>query len=264
MARVARGSGDGKRSHDQIPPRPRHGRILRNIQASTPAGNFRVMTQSHRKKKQILIVEDHPLFRAMLVQLIDKELGMAVCGEADNIKDALAIIEQQAPDAAIIDLTLAGSSGLELIKNLKARHLRLPVLVLSMHAERLYAERVLHAGAMGFVSKEESPEEVVAAIHAVTHGEIYVSKRVSQYILGRQGPGGKPAAATGVELLSDREIEVYQLIGEGLTSREISARLRLEPTTVDSYRARIKEKLGIKNAAGLYQHAVRWVVERGL
>ncbi|MCX6876653.1 MAG: response regulator transcription factor [Verrucomicrobia bacterium] len=215
-------------------------------------------------KKKILIVEDHPLFRAMLVQLINKELGMRVCGEADNINDALAVIEQEAPDAVIVDLTLAGSSGLELIKDLKARHLRLPVLVLSMHAERLYAERVLRAGAKGFVSKEESPEAVLAAIRAVTNGEIYLSKRVSQSILERQGIGGKPAAATGVDVLSDREIEVYQLIGEGLTSREISARLRLEPTTVDSYRARIKEKLGIRNAAELYQQAARWAAERGL
>lgn len=223
------------------------------------------MTQSQQPHpKQILIVEDHPLFRAMLVQLIDKEPGMSVCGEADNVKDALTIIEQQVPDAAIMDLTLAGSSGLELIKDLKARQFRLPILVLSMHAEKLYAERVLHAGAMGFVSKEESPEEVLAAIRAVTNGEIYVSKRVSQSILARQGHAGKPVAASGVDLLSDREIEVYQLIGEGLTSREISARLQLVPTTVDSYRARIKEKLGIKNAAALYQQAARWAAERGL
>ncbi|MEI7953914.1 MAG: response regulator transcription factor [Verrucomicrobiota bacterium] len=222
------------------------------------------MNPSCRKKKRILVVEDHPLFRAMLVQLIDQQPGMSVCGEASNISDALTIIEQQAPDAAIIDLTLTGSSGLELIKDLKARNIQLPVLVLSMHSERLYAERVLHAGAKGFISKEETPEQVIAAIHAVTHGEIYVSKQISQQILERQTRGGKPTAATGVELLSDREIEVYQLMGEGLSSCEISARLRLAPTTVDSYRARIKDKLGIKNAASLYQHAARWVAERSV
>ena len=223
------------------------------------------MTPSRLPKiKRILIVEDHPLFRAMLVQLIDQNIGMTVCGETDNIRDALAIIEQQLPDAAIVDLTLDGSSGLELIKDLKARRFQLPVLVLSMHAEGLYAERALHAGAKGFISKQAPVEEVVAAIRTVTAGGIYVSKRINQKILERQRREGKPVAATGVDLLSDREIEVYQFIGEGLTSREISTRLGLEPTTVDSYRARIKDKLEIKNAAGLYQHAARWVVERGL
>jgi len=213
-------------------------------------------------KKKILIVEDHPLFRAMLVQLINTELGMTVCGEADNIQDALRIIEHTLPDAAIIDLTLPGSSGLELIKDLKARHLRLPVLVLSMHAERLYAERVLHAGAKGFVSKEESPAEVVEAIRTVLAGRIYVSERVNEAILERQGHVDKPVPATGVDLLSDRELEVFQLVGSGLNSREIAGRLHLGLTTVDSYRARIKETLEIKNAAELYQRAAQWVAER--
>lgn len=221
------------------------------------------MTQSRLPKiKRILIVEDHPLFRSILVQLIDQGIGMMVCGEADNIRDALVIIEQQLPDAAIVDLTLAGSSGLELIKDLKARRIQLPVLVLSMHSERLYAERALHAGAKGFISKEEPADEVLAAIRTVIAGGIYVSKYINQKILERQRHEGKPVAASGVDLLSDREIEVYQLIGEGLTSREISTRLGLEPTTVDSYRARIKDKLEIENVAGLYQHATRWVVER--
>ena len=215
-------------------------------------------------KKKILIVEDHPLFRAMLVQLIDQELGMTVCGQADNIKAALTLIEQTRPDAAIVDLTLQGSSGLELIKDLKARDLRLPVLVLSMHAERLYAERVLRAGAQGYIAKEEAPSEVVAAIRTVMNGQIYVSQRVNATILERQRHPGKAVPATGMDLLSDRELEVYQLVGRGLTSHEITGRLTLGPTTVDSYRARIKEKLGIRNAAELYQRAAQWVGERGL
>src|SRR2546428_7275300 len=125
------------------------------------------------EKKKILIVEDHLLFRAMLVQLIEKELGMTVCGQADNIKEAMTLIEQTLPDAAIVDIKLNGSSGLELIKDLKARHNRLPVLVLSMHAEKLYAERVLRAGAKGYISKEEAPSEVVEAIREVMAGRIY-------------------------------------------------------------------------------------------
>ena len=215
-------------------------------------------------KKKILIVEDHPLFRAMLVQLIGQELGMTVCGETDNIKDALALIKQSHPDAAIVDLTLHGSSGLELIKELKARNLGLPVLVLSMHAEGLYAERVLRAGARGYVSKHESPAEVVAAIRKVTDGHIYVSARVNEAILQRLGRADRAVQPSGMDLLSDREIEVFQLVGRGLNSREIAGQLNLGSTTVDSYRARIKEKLGIKNAAGLYQRAAQWLAESGL
>jgi DNA-binding NarL/FixJ family response regulator len=215
-------------------------------------------------RKKILVVEDHLLFRAMLVQLINHEPGMTVCGEADNGIDALTLIEQTRPDAAIIDLTLHGSSGLELIKDLRARQIRLPVLVLSMHPERLYADRVLRAGAQGFVSKQESPEEVIAAMHKVLAGQIYVSERITGTILERLAHADAAAKPSGVDLLSDREIEVFQLIGRGLTSREMAGQLRLESTTVDSYRARIKEKLGIKNAAELYQRAAQWVTEQGL
>lgn len=211
------------------------------------------------EKKKVLVIEDHPVFRAMLVQLIEKELGMTVCGQADNIKEAMALIEQTQPDAAIVDLTLHGSSGLELIKDLKARHNQLPILVLSMHAERLYAERVLRAGAKGYIAKEESPAEVVKAIRKVIAGEVYVSERVTGTILDRLGRADEAVRPSGVDLLSDREIEVFQLVGRGLNSREIAERIGLSPTTVDSYRARIKEKLGIKNAAELYQRAAQWV-----
>jgi DNA-binding NarL/FixJ family response regulator len=163
-----------------------------------------------------------------------------------------------------MDLTLAGSSGLKLIKDLTARNFGLPVLVLSMHAEGLYAERVLHAGARGYISKQESSAEVAAAIRTVLAGRTYVSPRVNETILERQGHGVKAVPVPGVNLLSDRELEVFQLVGSGLNSREIAGRLHLGPTTVDSYRARIKEKLGIRNAADLYQRAARWVVERSL
>lgn len=216
------------------------------------------------EKKKVLVVEDHPLFRAMLVQLIEKELGMTVCGQADNIKDAVTLIQQTLPDAAIVDLVLQGSSGLELIKSLKVMNLKLPVLVLSMHAEELYAERVLRAGAKGYIAKAESPAEVIAAIRKVMAGQIYVSELVTGKILARLGRADQSAEPSGVDLLSDREIEVFQLVGRGLNSRAIAVRLNLGATTVDSYRARIKEKLGVKNAAELYQHAAQWMAERGL
>jgi DNA-binding NarL/FixJ family response regulator len=221
-------------------------------------------TKSAATKKKILIVEDHPLFRRTLVQLINRELGMSVCGEADNIKDAMAIIEAEHPDAAIVDLTLQGSSGLELIKDLKAQNNPLPVLVLSMHEERLYAERVLRAGAKGYISKQESADDVIEAIRKVAAGGMYVSERVTGSILERLGHADKAVQPSGVDVLSDREIEVFQLVGKGLNSREISERLGLGLTTVDSYRARIKEKLGIRNAAELYQRAAQWVAEGNL
>ena len=210
------------------------------------------------EKKKVLLVEDHPVFRAMLAQLIEKELGMTVSGQANNIQEAKKLIEQTKPDAAIVDLTLDGSSGLELIKDLRARHNPLPVLVLSMHEESLYAERVLRAGAKGYVSKKEAPAEVVEAIRQVMAGQIYLSKRVNQEILDRLGHRDKAASPSRIDSLSDREIEVFQMIGRGLNSREIAGQLGLGSTTVDSHRARIKEKLGIKNAAELYHRAAQW------
>jgi DNA-binding NarL/FixJ family response regulator len=212
-------------------------------------------------KKKVLIVEDHPLFRTMLAQLINTELGMEVCGETDNIRDAMTIIEATRPDAALVDISLQGSSGLELIKDLKAQKIRLPVLVLSMHDEGLYAERVLRAGAKGYISKQGSPAEVIDAIRKVIAGRIYVSEQVNGTILERLGRVEKAVEPSGVDLLSDREIEVFQLVGRGLNSRQISERINLGATTVDSYRARIKEKLGIKNAAELYQRAAQWLAE---
>ena len=213
--------------------------------------------------KRVLIVEDHPLFRAMLVQLINQEPGMTACGEVDNVPDAVTLITQTLPDAAIVDLTLKGSSGLELIKDLKARQIELPVLVLSMSGERLYAERVLRAGGKGYISKQESPAEVLVAIKKVLAGGVYVSEQFNRTILERLGNSGQAMQASGVDLLSDREIEVYGLVGQGFNSREIGEQINLGTSTVDSYRARIKEKLEIKNAAELYQRAAQWVAERG-
>ena len=212
-------------------------------------------------KKRILIVEDHPLFRAMLVQLIDKELGMAVCGEADNIKDAMAIMRQTQPEAALVDITLEGSSGLELIKDMKAQELQIPVLVISMHEDRLYAERVLRAGARGYISKQAPPSEVLMAIRKVLDGGIYLSELITRTVLERVASGEKAGGTDGIDLLSDRELEVFQLVGRGLNSRQISEQINLGLTTVDSYRQRIKEKLKLKNAAALYQRAARWIVE---
>lgn len=214
------------------------------------------------EKKKILIVEDHPLFRGMLVHLINREPSMTVCGEADNIKDAMAMVLKTRPDAAIVDITLKGSSGLELLKDVKSQGIALPVLVISMHEEALYAERVLRAGARGYVSKNEQPATVLAAIRKVLAGAIYLGDTMATAILEKLGQVETLAHPTGMGSLSDRELEVFQLLGKGMNSREISQRINLGQSTVDSYRNRIKEKLGLKNAAAVYQFAARWLLER--
>ena len=215
-------------------------------------------------KKTIFIVEDHPLFRVMLAKLIDNEANMTVCGEADNVSDALSSIKRIKPDAAIVDLTLIGSCGLELIKSLRAHQIQIPLLVLSMHDENLYAERVLRAGAQGYISKLASSDEVLNAINVVLAGQIYISELINSQILSRLGSDNKAKSLSKISTLSDREIEVFQLIGCGLNSRECAVSLKLGTSTVDSYRARIKDKLGLKNAAELYQRSSHWLAQNQL
>ena len=206
----------------------------------------------------MVIVEDHPLFRERLAHLINKELDMQVCGEADNIRQAMEIIQALQPDAAVVDITLKGSSGLELIKDLKAQSINLPVLVLSMHDESLYAERVIRAGAKGYITKDEASEKVMSAIRKVVAGEIYLSDNMTARVL--KNLSGKAAAyGSPLERLTDRELEVFQLIGKGKTAKEIAEILNLGLTTIDTYRARIKEKLNLKNATELVHEAAEWV-----
>jgi DNA-binding NarL/FixJ family response regulator len=215
-------------------------------------------------KKTIYIVEDHPLFRFILVELINNEPNMTVTGEADNVIEALSSIKLIQPDAVIMDLTLIGSCGLELIKSLRAHQIQIPVLVLSSHDESLYAERVLRAGAQGYISKLASPVEVLKAINRVLAGQIYVSELINSEILSRLGNNNNTESLSKITKLSDREIEVFQLIGCGLNSRECAVSLKLGISTIDSYRARIKDKLGLKNAAELYQRSSQWLVENQL
>jgi len=209
------------------------------------------------KKFGVVLVEDHPMFREQLAQLIKKEPDMAVLGEADNIHDGLELIDRKKPDVAIVDLTLKGPSGLELIKNLKAKELEVPVLVLSMHDETLYAERVLKAGGRGYITKNEVSREVMVAIRAVLRGEIYVPAKIASRILESVSTGRK--SENGVSQLTDRELEVFELIGRGRSTREISGFLHLGLSTVDTYRARIKSKLHLDNSSQLCHEAIRWV-----
>lgn len=225
------------------------------------------MTTSTENKKpqqtRVMLVEDHPLFRERLALLINKDLGMQVCGEADNIQQAMEVIQSARPDIVIVDISLRGSSGLELIKDLKAQGINVPVLVLSMHDENLYAERVLRAGARGYITKNEASSEVITAIKAVLAGEVFVSKQMTAKIIRNISTAGSSrAGAFGVELLADRELEVFQHIGSGRTLKEIAELLHLGESTVDTYRSRIKVKLGLRSAAEVYLSAGQWVKEQ--
>lgn len=216
------------------------------------------------RRNKVLLVEDHPMFRERLAHLINKEMGMTVCGETDSIREAMELIASTKPDVAIVDITLRGSSGLELIKDIKAQHIDLPVLVLSMHDEDLYAERALHAGAKGYISKNEASSEVIEAIQKVLAGDIYVSSRVNSQILQRLGKLGGRSEKPAMDLLSDRELEVFQLAGRGLNSRQIAKELNLSEGTIDSYRYRIRQKLHFSSSADFYRQATQWVTAQGL
>ncbi len=214
-------------------------------------------------RRRILIVDDHPFMRAGLAQLIDKQPGLMVCGEAGNPADAIAEIAKGPVDLVLTDITMPGRSGIEFIKDLQATHPKLPILVVSMHDEVIYAERVLRAGARGYIMKEAGGENLLAALRQVLSGEVYVSPKMSARILGGLS-GRKPRGSSSpIEKLTDREFEVFQLIGQGKSTRDIAKQLHLSSKTVDVHRGHIKEKLDLKDTTALVRHAVRWVETQG-
>jgi DNA-binding NarL/FixJ family response regulator len=206
---------------------------------------------------RILIVDDHPMMRDGLRQLIAKEPDLEVCGEADDAPGALAQAEILKPDIALIDMTLRASNGLELIKDLQLRLPNTSVLVLSMHDETLYAERVLRAGGRGYIMKQEGGKKIIEGIRQVANGRTYVSEAISAKILDSfSGPtGGKSA----VETLTDREFEVFKLIGEGLSTKDMAQKIRVSVKTIEVHRVNIKEKLNTPTAPDLIRFAVRWM-----
>lgn len=208
---------------------------------------------------RVLLVDDHPVVRQGLAQLINGESDMEVCGQAESASEALKEIKEEQPDAAVVDISLKDSNGIELIKDLKVRYPQLPVLVLSMHDESFYAERCLRAGARGYITKEEAIETVLTAIRRVLSGDLYLSENMASKMLSVFVSGGRSAAGSDVERLSDRELEVFELIGLGYQTREVAERLHLSVKTIDSHRANIKRKLGLANATELLQHAIQWV-----
>ena len=210
-------------------------------------------------KTRIFIVDDHPLLRRGLSELINREPDMIFCGEAEDSPSALKTISMIKPDLVIVDISLKGYNGIELIKNIKAFDSKVQILVLSMHDESIYAMRVLKAGAKAYVMKQEVVDKVVEAVRRIRAGKVFVSERVASRMLDHVAVGGDPTRDSPVDMLSDRELEIVNMIGNGLPTREIATRLHISIKTVESHRARIKEKLNIKNAIQLVQFCVRWV-----
>ena len=219
----------------------------------------KVTLDAKKKKAKILIVDDHPILRQGLSQLINQEEDLSICGEAKDAQQGMDRISRLNPDLAIIDITLEGIDGLELIKLVKSRFPKLPILVLSMHDEAIYAERALRAGARGYIMKQEASDVIISAIRKVLKGEIHVSSRMASRLLNKVADGRADRGGSAVEELSDRELEVFTLIGQGLGTRKIAEKLCLSIKTVETYREHIKNKMELANATELVRQAVKWV-----
>jgi DNA-binding NarL/FixJ family response regulator len=218
------------------------------------SGNFAA------RKKTVFLVDDHPIVRQGLTLLINQEVDLTVCGEAEEMHTALSAILAIKPDILIVDISLNGPDGLELLKSIRINSPRLPVLILSMHDESIYAERALRAGANGYIMKQEATEKVLVALRRILSGEIYVSDKITNSMLQHYVRGAHPSEHSAIADLTDRELEVFRLIGEGHGTRQIAETLHLSVKTVESYQAHIKEKLCLRSARELVQHAVEWTV----
>jgi DNA-binding NarL/FixJ family response regulator len=210
-------------------------------------------------KTKVFLVDDHPLVREWLTQLLQRESDLAICGEAEDTADALEKIAATQPDIVIADISLKSTHGLELVKDLQVRFPALPVLILSMHDESLYAERVLRAGAMGYITKQEATKKILPAVRQVLSGQIYISEKMASRMVHKMVLGRAEEQKSPIERLTDRELEVFQLIGCGQGTRRIATELHLGVKTVESYRARIKEKLKLEDGTQLLQQAIQWV-----
>lgn len=213
-------------------------------------------SKKQTKKKQILIVDDHPIMRQGLSQLINHELNLQVCGEAEDAKTAMEMMGKLKPDLVLLDISLPDKNGIELIKDFRSRGFHAPVLVVSMHDESLYAERVLRAGGKGYIMKQEGGKNLTAAIQQILSGKVYVSESISAKILNAFSESG--AKEQGMNLLSDRELQVFELMGLGKSTREISQQLHISVKTVEVHRMNIKKKLAIKTGTELVHRAVNW------
>jgi DNA-binding NarL/FixJ family response regulator len=212
-------------------------------------------------KRTVFVVDDHPLLRQGLALLINQQQDLEVCGEAEEAQAAMEAIAKRRPDILIVDISLNGPDGLDLLKNIRASYPDLPVLILSMHDEAIYAERALRARANGYIMKQEATEKVLVAVRRILHGEVYLSDRMANKMLQQYISGTPTTIQSRISALSDRELEVFCLIGEGHGTREIAEELHLSVKTVETYQAHIKEKLSLHSGRELIQHAIQWKLD---
>jgi DNA-binding NarL/FixJ family response regulator len=222
------------------------------------------MVEQSKKTVKILIVDDHPIVREGLAARIARQPDLTLCGEAEDVADAMELVKTTQPDVAIIDLSLKSGQGLDLIKRIHACSASTKTLVCSMYDESLYAERALRAGALGYVNKQEMSEKIIEAIRHVLEGKIYLSPRMTERLLERAVGSSPQLVQSPIETLSDRELEIFKMIGQGRTTRQIAGELHLSIKTVETHRENIKSKLNILNAAELSREAVQWVMENGV
>jgi DNA-binding NarL/FixJ family response regulator len=222
-------------------------------------GGVSALEKPEGEKSRVFIVDDHTMFREGLRQLIDHEPTLVVCGDAEGADEAMKGIRATNPDVVLVDISLAGASGIDLIKEIKDEMEDLPILVVSMHEESLYAERALRAGAMGYVMKHEPAKTVKAAIHRVLGGDMFLSGKMANSVIARLMHGNPDHPASPIEMLSDRELVVFRMLGQGKGVRQIAADLDVTISTVNSFRNRIKEKLQLKSSTEVMLHAIQWV-----
>lgn len=213
------------------------------------------------ENKKIYIVDDHPLMRKGLAMTIEKEIGFEVCGQSESAEKALSEMIDLKPDVAVVDISLPGMNGIELIKNVLHQEPDLKILVVSRHDEELYAERALRAGAKGYLMKLEAAEVMISALRQILNGGIYLSDKIGTKLIMKMASGNAAKSDNPLDLLSDRELEVFELTGKGLSTKEIADKLHISVKTVESHRANIKEKLQVDTANELMRHAVKWVEE---
>lgn len=215
-----------------------------------------------KKKTRIMLVDDHPVVRQGLIALLDSEDDLTVCGETAESLEALHLLDELNPDFLVVDLSLKKGNGLDLIKQVRSKNKDVKILVASMHDESLFAERALRAGAQGYINKDEAVRNIVSAIRHILGGKIYLSSSMTEKLVQRAAHPEMLSGPLAVEKLSDRELTVFDMIGQGKTTRQIAEDLHLSIKTVETYREHIKSKLKLDNAAELYRHAVQWVLEK--
>lgn len=220
------------------------------------------ISHSDARGRRILIVDDHPIVRDGLCARIGAETDLSVCGETDNAGDAIRLVREARPHAAVVDISLKSGNGIDLVGRLKKNHEGVRVLVHSMYEETLYAERALHAGAMGYLNKQDSADYIIPALRRLLDGKIYLSEKMSQRLLMGMA-GAAPSDQPAVARLSNRELQVFELIGEGQSTKEAAERLKISPKTVETHRENIKSKLGLDSTLRLTHYAIRWMADRG-